>query len=206
MNDYLEALFATLGASLSLDGAPLAMDGWAVPVGIGLVASVSTMLGQWALLAINRVRGLRKLFTLVTSVLGMLVTGAIQALLFIFLGQMFLGVDLTVSQVLPIVLAAYGPYWFGFLVVLPYTGSGVARILSVWTLLALWTFAETNLVLTRPNALILSLGAWLGAQFINWLFELAPLKLASRIFRWVSGSERLTGRDLMDAADRRQAR
>lgn len=204
MNDYLGALFATLGASLSLNGDGGSVRGWAVSVGIGLVAGVSTMLGQWAVLAINRVRGLRMAMTLLTSAAGMLLKGAIQSALFILLGNLFLGVDLSLSQVLPLVLASYGPFWFGFLVVLPYTGPGIARILNVWVLLAMWSFAIVSLGLTRPNALLLTLGAWLGAQLIDWCFELAPIRLATRVFRWVSGSEGVTSDDLMRAAEDRR--
>lgn len=204
MNDYLGALFATLGASLSLNGDGGSVRGWAVSVGIGLVAGVSTMLGQWAVLAINRVRGLRMAMTLLTSAAGMLLKGAIQSALFILLGNLFLGVDLSLSQVLPLVFASYGPFWFGFLVVLPYTGPGIARILNVWVLLAMWSFAIVSLGLTRPNALLLTLGAWLGAQLIDWCFELAPIRLATRVFRWVSGSEGVTSDDLMRAAEDRR--
>lgn len=207
---YLSALVGTVGCGLSLDSACVAQQaagfGWSVPAGIAVLGGVSLMGGQWALLAINRVGRWRALLTLAISGIGTLLTGAIEALLVAACGWLMLGHSPRLIVLLPRVLIALAPYWLGFLVVLPYTGPGVARILKVWHLLVLWQLLRPVLDASGANALLVAGIAWLAAQAFDVVVDRSPLRLRERLFRLVSGSPGWTGRDLMASAEMEQTR
>lgn len=201
--DYLGALISTLASALRLTG-QLSNCGqfqWSVPIGIALVGGISTMLGQSVVLAINRVRGARRFATLLASGIGLVAVGVIQAAILALLTHWVVGGNWGLEVLVPIVLVAYAPYWFGFLVFLPYSGPGIARVLSVWMLVTMWMMIETSLGLARPVALILTLGAWLGTLALNWVFEYSPLRLSERIFRAITGRPIIGVKDLMSAGD-----
>ncbi|NLA29293.1 MAG: hypothetical protein GX875_06540, partial [Propionibacterium sp.] len=95
LGEYLSASTGAVRCALGLN-APCVMEetarlGWVVPVSVAVVAGTSLMLGQWAILAINRVGRWRTLLTLAISGLGMLLTGVIEALLVALCGWMLLG-------------------------------------------------------------------------------------------------------------------
>lgn len=200
---FLDALLGAVGCSLSFGTGcalrPTASFGWAVPIGVAIIAGISLMLGQWALLAINRVGRWRTLLTLATSGLGTLCTGVVEAGLVALLSWA-LQDRVRLWVVLPAVLVAYAPYWLGFLVVLPYTGPGVARVLKVWHLLAMWLGLRPVLDMGGGYSLLIAAVAWLAQQGIDALIERAPMHLRERVFKLVSGSAGLTGRDLMSSA------
>ncbi len=180
--------------------------GWVVPVSVAVVAGTSLMLGQWAILAINRVGRWRTLLTLVISGLGMLLTGVIEALLVALCGWVLLGRSLRVAALLPSVLIAFAPYWLGFLVFLPYSGPGIARVLKVWHLLILWALLRPVLEASATGALAVVATAWLATQALGLLADRPPIRLRERVFHLVSDSAGWTGRDLMESATMGQAR
>lgn len=203
IGQYLTGLTQTVRRVWSLD--PAALDragrfGLAVPVGVAIVAGISIMVGQSLVLAINRVGRSRAVLTMIASGLGTLLIGAIEALLVAGLGRLILGNSPRVAELLPSVLIAFAPYWWGFLVLLPYSGQGVARLLQVWHLLALWTVLIPVLDATSGPALLVAAAAWLATIGVDWVIEHSPLRLRERAFRLVSGSKGLTSRDLMAAA------
>ena len=204
LGEYVNALMGTVGCGLAVDSScaaqHLAQFAWAVPVGVGVVAGISLMVGQWALLAINRVGRWRTLLTLVASGLGTLLAAAIEAALVTGLGWLLLGGSPRIGAVLPSVLIAFAPYWLGFLVVLPYTGPGVARIVKVWHLLLLWQLLRPALGVGSTAALAVAAAAWLAAEVIDVAIERSPIRLRERVFCLASGSPGLTGRDLMASA------
>ena len=116
------------------------------------------------------------------------------------LGWLLLGGSPRIGAVLPSVLIAFAPYWLGFLVVLPYTGPGVARIVKVWHLLLLWQLLRPALGVGSTAALAVAAAAWLAAEAIDVAIERSPIRLRERVFCLVSGSPGLTGRDLMASA------
>lgn len=206
VGEYLAALIGTAGQALTLnpDAAQRADGfGWSVPVGTAVVAGVSIMVGQSLVLAINRVGRRRGVLTLVASGLGMVVVGLVEALMVWLVARIVLDAAPQVGELLPGVLIALAPYWLGFLVLLPYTGPGVARGLRVWHLLALWTLLTPVLATDRGPALLVAAVAWLAAVAVDHIAERSPLRLRHRLFMLVSGSKGFTARDLLASAPMR---
>ena len=197
---YLAALLGAVGRVLTLDAdalAQVAEFGWSVPVGVAVLAGMSIMIGQSIVLAINRVGRRRGVLTMVASGVGTLATGGLETLMVALLGRAILGNSPALGDLLPSVLIAFAPFWLGFLVLLPYSGPGVARGLQVWHLLALWTVLTPVLGADRGDALLVAGAAWLTTTGLGVLVDGSPLRLRERAFRLVSGSRGLTGRDVM---------
>ncbi|MGL5247583.1 MAG: hypothetical protein ACRC8U_05235, partial [Brooklawnia sp.] len=88
----------------------------------------------------------------------------------------------------------------GFLVLLPYTGPGIARVLQIWHVIALWMLLTPVLGTDRGTALLVTAGAWLATVAVDFAAEHSPLRLRERLFRLLTGSKATTSRDLMAAA------
>lgn len=201
--DYLTALFRAVGQTLTLDPLALAQAdrfGWSVPIGVAVIGGISLMIGQSIMLAVNRVSRVRGALTLLASGFGLVVVAGLAALLVAGLGRLALGNSAHFAELLPSVLLSYSPYWFGFLVLLPYSGEGVARLLQVWQLIALWTLLTPVLATDRLTALVLAAVVLLASVAVSWLVAHSPLRLRERIFRAVSGSQWTTSGDLRAAA------
>lgn len=184
---------------------PSALDraerfGWSVPIGIAVIAGVSIMVGQSILLAINRVSRVRGALTLLASGVGTVLMAAIEASMVALLGRVILGNSPDVADLLPTVLIAFAPYWFGFLVLLPYSGPGVARALEVWHLIALWLLLIPVLHAGRWSALLVAAAAWLATAAVHTFADNSPLRLRERAFRWSSGTRGLTWRDVRESS------
>lgn len=203
VSDYLMALLAAVGHTLTLD--PHALDhaarfGRSVPIGAAVVGGISLMVGQSVMLAINRVGRARGVLTMLASGVGMVAVAALAALLVAGFGWLALGSAARPSDLLPSVLLSFAPYWLGFLILLPYTGEGIARILRIWQVVALWRLLTPLLVTDRPTALILAVVVLLATSGVSWLVERSPLRLRERIFRAASGSTWYTSDDVRAAA------
>ena len=203
VGEYLGALVRTFSAAISADPGAVGVVGrfgWAVPAGIALIGGIAFMLGQSAVLAINKVTRLRGGLTLLAAGLGMILMAAIEASVAGLAGWLLIGDVPGVEVIMPSVLISYAPYWFGFLVLLPYTGPVVARVLHVWHFILLWTMLTPLLGVGPTQALVVAAAAWFATLGLDWLVEHSPLRLRERAFRWVSGSHGLTSRELMRRA------
>lgn len=201
---YLRALFSTARAVVAVDGHALQEMNrfvWSVPIGIALIAGVSVMLGQVAVLGINKVRGLRRVLTLLSAGILLILNGLVQALIAALLTLLATPSRLHASDFLPAILASLAPFWLGFLIMLPYSGPGIARILQVWHLVALWALLTVQLDSSAAVGLLVAGGAWLGSLTVSWIVDHSKLDLRERVFRWASGTRWVTSEDLMmDAA------
>ena len=102
-----------------------------VPIGIAVVAGMSLLVGQSLVLAINRVGRRRGVLTMVTSGAGQVLIAVVEAVMVWAVAIVLLDEPPRVSELLPTVLVSFAPQWLGFLVLLPFTGTGIARLLGL---------------------------------------------------------------------------
>lgn len=203
VGDYLAALLRSFVSAIAGRPETLAAAGrfgWAVPVGIAVVGGISLMIGQSMVLAINRVTRLRACLTLLSAGLGMPLLAGLEAAMAGTVGRLLIGEVPRAAVILPSVLVSYAPYWFGLLVLLPYSGPGLARLLHVWHFAVLWASLIPLLQAGPTTAMLVAAAAWLLTILIDWLVEHSSLRLRERLFRLVSGTPGLTSSDLMRAA------
>lgn len=164
--DYLADLFGVIGRALRLD--PLAVDAaeyasepWAIPIGIVVLAVVSQSIGQALILAINEVRGKRLAVTLTAAVAGTILGYVVLGTALAATGTLVLGHAPDTRTLIQAVMVSAAPLVLGFLVLLPYSGPAVGRMLQLWSLLVLWGIVAYEFGVDRWIALVLTAIAWL---------------------------------------------
>ncbi len=196
----LVALWGLLGRLADLAGAALAFEaaafafvatdgfGRAMALVIVFFAGVSTTLGESLVLFLNRVRPWR--FVLSLALTGAVYLANVLATAVTVKAGAFLLADarLDLAAIVGVQALAYAPRLMGVLVLMPYAGQALSRLLDLWTL-ALTVFGlrvglDIHLVLAAGAAL----GGWMLMQLLLMLFGAPLTALMQRLRRLVSGS------------------
>ncbi len=109
-------------------------SGWVV-LTIAILGGASLLLGQSVILFVNRVRPVRFALTLLLNGIVFAVGLALWAGAIWLVGRWLLPEDPKFTIVLRLVALGAAPYTWGFLVLMPYAGAFIARVLSVWSFL-----------------------------------------------------------------------
>ncbi|WP_068399425.1 hypothetical protein [Kribbia dieselivorans] len=171
-----------------------------VALGVALLAGISSVLGRWAVLAINGVRGGRLVLSIVVASLVPFILYTLTAVAVWGTATVVLGDAPSLGRVVPVVLLATAPHIWGFLVLVPYLGPGIERILSVWGALVLWTGVAVVLDVDRWTALGISVAAWAITRVGAWLMARPLQWVRDTIWRLATGTPmQLTVQDVLDA-------
>lgn len=84
---------------------------------------------------------------------------------------------------------AHAPQLFGAFVLVPYFGSAIGGVLSVWTLLAVWVATAAVFDLGATQALAASAGGWLLVHALQRTVGRPLAALSQRLRRTVAGTE-----------------
>ena len=84
---------------------------------------------------------------------------------------------------------AHAPQVFGAFVLVPYLGTGIGALLSVWTLLATLVATATLFDLSTPQALLASAGGWLLVQVAQRTVGRPLARATDRLQRLVAGAD-----------------
>jgi hypothetical protein len=84
---------------------------------------------------------------------------------------------------------AHAPQLFGAFVLVPYFGTAIGGLLSVWTLLAVWIAAAAVFDLSAAQALAASVGGWLLVQALQRTVGRPLARLGRYVRRSVAGTE-----------------
>lgn len=132
-----------------------------------LIAGISLTAGQSIILFANQVPPRRFLGSLLGGSLLLLATVNFWAVSTWLILEMFLGEQVSLREVAPIVALSYAPYWLGFLILLPYLGNLLAKFLPVWVFFALLVGIGTIYDLTFWQALATCLLGWLFYRLLT---------------------------------------
>jgi hypothetical protein len=109
-------------------------DGWVILV-IAIMGGASLLVGQSVILFVNRVRPARFAISLllngVVFAIGLLVWAAAIWLV----GRLLFPNEISIGTVMRMVGLGAAPYLFGFLILIPYMGNFIGRVLTVWSFL-----------------------------------------------------------------------
>jgi hypothetical protein len=142
MIEFISLVFEVIGRALRLDPAllraaealPPAQGDWVV-VTVALLAGASQLLGQSVTLLANRVSPGRFTISLLLNgiifALGLLIWATT---IWLVAGWLF-AVPQSLNVVLRMVALGSAPWVFGFLVLIPYMGTFIGRVLAVWSFL-----------------------------------------------------------------------
>ena len=124
------ALLEAAGAAAGTEAGPRA---FALAIGVVVVAGVSTLLGQSVTLFINRVRPGRFVLSLVMNGLLLVIGWLVWALVLWVIGLWLFPITPTYRTMLLLIALSYAPLAFGFLILIPWMGPFIQRLLYVWS-------------------------------------------------------------------------
>ena len=132
-----------------------------------ILAAISETLGQCVVLFVNKVRPTR----FVASVLLSSVIGALGAFNWMFtswsLATWIFGARTSLIEVIRVVCLAYAPLLLGFLVLLPYMGPFIRRLLYAWSFLASVIAVSTITHLEYWTAFFCTLLGWVIIEILQ---------------------------------------
>ncbi|NCC37571.1 MAG: hypothetical protein EOM24_37010 [Chloroflexia bacterium] len=152
---------------------------------IAFLGGASMLVGQSVILFVNRVRPGRFVLSLLVNGIIFATSLLIWAIAIWATGQVLFPNDISFRTVMRMVGLGATPYLFGFLVLIPYLGTFIGRVLSVWSFLVVLagiTFLANGalwpaLVCVGLGYLLVTVGsATIGRPILavrNWLFKTA---------------------------------
>lgn len=201
--DFLASVWLVIWGVLTRDRSvltwfqvhPLSLE---IAVTAAAFAGASTLLGDSVVLFLNRVRGWRFAITLSINALGFVLLYSLQALVIAILGPLVLGYSPGLLAVVKGVMLSTAPMIFGVLVLIPYLGPAIARVLQVWGLLALWLVVQVLFHTDPWSALLVTGIGWVVMQVLSWTLARPVSWIGDRIWRLATGKPAMmTGRDLL---------
>ena len=165
---------------------------------VAALAGISTLFGDSVVLFLNRVRGWRFAITLLLNAAGFVLLYSLQALVIAIVGPLIVGHSPGLVAVTRGVMLATAPMVFGFLVLIPYLGPAIARVLQAWGLLVLWVVVDALFDTDLWTALLITGIGWAVMQLLSWSLSRPVGWVGDRIWRVATGKpSMMTGRDLL---------
>lgn len=162
---------------------------------IVLIAGFAQSLSQIVVLFVNQVRPLRFVMSLCISALFFVIGYGFWALsTWAILNTLFDGY-LPLSAVLRTIGFSYAPLMLGLFVVIPYFGSAIFLILSIWTLLAVVVGIDAITTLSRWESYGSVALGWVVLQLLQKTVGQPIASLGQWITNWVAGEELITNRN-----------
>jgi hypothetical protein len=191
---YFTYLWGGITHALRLDPGVFAyveqypQSAWVV-AGIVFLAGASTLLGQSAVLFINRVRKSRFVISLITNGLIFVISYVVWGLIVWLVGRILFSVDPPWGQFVRMVGLSTAPLVFGFLVLIPWMGPFVGKVLNVWSLLILIAIVEQQFKIGFWGAAICVLLGWLASLALTNTIGRPIAALRNKLFQRVTGSK-----------------
>ncbi|MCS6881247.1 MAG: hypothetical protein RMK84_02930 [Oscillochloridaceae bacterium] len=162
--------------------------GWVV-LAVAIVGGASLLLGQSVILFVNRVRPGR-------FVLSLLLNGVVFALSLMVWGaaiwltsKALFPNEIPLSKALRLTAMGAAPYVFGFLVLLPYAGNFIGKVLAVWSFLvvlaAMTSLANGNF----GPALVCTVIGWLLVMVMSATIGRPVIYARNAIYRRITGAD-----------------
>ena len=191
---YIRTILSLVGGVLRLDPAVFQTVNTVgtqdlVLFWIVLIAGMSWMIGQSIVLFANRVKPQRFFIAIfmggIRFVLEVALVGLSVALLGVWLGR----IEIDFTRTFQTISLAYAPYWLAFLILIPYFGLKIEKLLKVYLFLTLVTALQVAFQASFSRAVIQALIVFGIAAIVNIVLSRLLTPLANAIMRFVSGGD-----------------
>ncbi|HRV93604.1 MAG TPA: hypothetical protein P5526_15700 [Anaerolineae bacterium] len=106
-----------------------------VTLGVAILGGASLLIGQSVVLFVNQVTPARFILSMVLNGLQFAISLLVWAVLLTFLGGLIFDIEVPFRIAIRIMFLTAAPMVFGFMVLIPYLGLTIQKILQVWSLL-----------------------------------------------------------------------
>ena len=161
---------------------------WVV-AGIVFLAGASTLLGQSAVLFINRVRKSRFVISLITNGLIFIISYIVWGFLVWLVGYFLFDANPPIGQFVRMVGLSTAPLVFSFFVLIPWMGPFVGKVLNVWSLVILIGVVEFTYKIGFWGAVVCVGIGWLASLALTNFLGKPVTALRNKVFRRVAGSK-----------------
>lgn len=190
---YFEALFAVIWHALTLD--PLLYDfvakqplaGYLV-LGVVFLGGASVLLGQSAVLFINRVRRGRFFFSLGLNGIMYVISYFVWGLTITLIGRLLFEFEPEYGAIVRMVGLSTAPLIFGFFILIPWMGPFIGRVLNVWGFLILVSVVQYGFHVGLISALVCVGLGWLAMMLLNNLIGRPIIAVRNKMWQKVAGS------------------
>jgi hypothetical protein len=193
MYDFLVGVLQGIGEALRLnprvfeivESGPNA--GWVIAV-IAILGGASLLIGQSVILFVNRVRPARFAVSLLVNGLVFAISLVIWAVAIWLSGKVLFPNSIPLRTVARMVGLGAAPYLFGFLVLIPYMGNFVGRVLAVWSFLVVLAGITYLAGGDLWPALVCTGVGWLLVTVMSLTIGRPIVALRNKVFQSVAGT------------------
>ncbi|MBW4621434.1 MAG: CAAX protease [Cyanosarcina radialis HA8281-LM2] len=200
----LDRVWEILGWVFALNGAAFqtittGSGGLGLALTVAFLAQLSLAIAQGIVLFINRVKPIRFVFSLLTTALLSLFEFLFLVFSTWLICQFPTSIHLSLPPLIAVLGLSYAPLLFSFLGALPYLGSPILRILSIWHLLAMvvgfGVVANCDLEVAFGYVAF----GWAMKQLLTNTIGQPIARLGQRFAKWVAGVDLVANRSELAA-------
>lgn len=190
---YFDYLFQVIRYALTLDPrlygfvAANPRSSWLV-LGVVFLAGASVLLGQSAVLFVNRVRRGRFLFSLLLNGVMYVISYFVWGVTISLIGRFLFEFDPGPWPIVRMVGLSTAPLIFGFFILIPWMGPFIGKILNIWGFLILVSVVQFGFQVGLIGALVTVGLGWLAMMLLNNLVGKPIVAIRNRIWQKVAGS------------------
>jgi hypothetical protein len=197
--DYLATLWRVIGKALWLEpdllqaagaaaGTEAGPRAFALAIGVIVVAGVSSLLGQSVTLFINRVRPGRFIFSLALNGLLLVVNWLVWSLTLWLIGIALFPITPSYRTILLLIALSYAPLVYGFLILIPWLGLFIQRLVYVWSFIIVVGAVQFEFQTGFFQALVAAGIGWLVMLVMTLTIGRPLVALRNLIFHKVAGT------------------
>lgn len=166
---------------------------------VALLATCSLLLGQSLLLFVNRIARRRFVATLLLNGLFYLAGLVAWGGTIWFVGELLLPQNISLTQLTYIMLLSTAPLILGVLILMPYAGPAIARLLHVWSLFIVLRVLSFEYGTSLATTLLLVGGGWLLMWLLSNTAGRPLIRIRHALLMHVAGSSlTMTSGDLLE--------
>jgi hypothetical protein len=191
--DFINKLWQGIGLALSfspdlLQRVEANPESRVLIITVAILAGMSLLLGQSVVLFLNRVKPGRFIISLIVNGLLYVLSLAVWGFSIWLIGSWLFEVNQPLGTVLRLVGLGAAPFIFGFLILMPYLGLMVARILYVWSFLIVLRAVEFTYQVDFWPALVCVGLSWLLMLGMSHTIGKPIVALRNRVWNKLVGS------------------
>ncbi|MFV9505029.1 MAG: hypothetical protein AB4911_10750 [Oscillochloridaceae bacterium umkhey_bin13] len=162
--------------------------GRGIALTVAILGGAGLLIGQSVILFVNRVRPERFVLSLLLNGVVFAISLLIWGVFIWLIGMVVFPQQPPIGLILRLIALSAAPYVFGFLILIPYLGEGIYRLLSAWSMLIAAGATAFSFRVGWWQAFAVVGVSWLLIWVMSNTIAKPVLKLRNRAWQLVAGS------------------